>query len=138
MRRADASDRSQLERLVSIGLVELEQGRGGLAYVQDLTEHLGVVREDLAEALVNATIDGGIVAETGFGVVVDKLALIYVSPHARRTRVGTAIYKDLLTQGPIELWAKPGDRTAKSFAESLGLKARLLIMSGELSSNDES
>ena len=88
-------------------------------------------------ALGLAELVSGLVTDGGLGVANNGLALIYVHPNFRRQRIGTSIYAALQEQGPVELWAKPGDRTAKSFAESLGLKARLLVMSAEQDPNDE-
>lgn len=135
MRRATSADRRLLESLVGVGLTELASGRGGRAYVDDLSRRLAA-SENLTDAIVEAVIHHGVVHGQAFGVVVEGLALLYVSPDVRRTRIGTAIYELLVAEGPVELWAKPGDRATKSFAESLGLKARLLIMSGE--NSDES
>jgi len=136
MRPATVSDRNALEELVALGLTELASGRGGSAYVADLAHHLQTVEEDLANVVVDSIIDHGIVAEHGFGVANIGLALIFVHPNSRRRRIGSSLYEALRASGSIEVWAKPGDRTAKSFAESLGLKARLLIMSAEQGPSD--
>ena len=137
MRAANTADREILHDHVALGLAELVSGRGGLNYASDLAGFLGTNVDALEGAIVESVIDHGLVTDGGFGVATKGLALIYVYPNFRRQRIGTSIYAALQEQGPIELWAKPGDRTAKSFAESLGLKARLLVMSAEQDPNDE-
>ena len=137
MRAAKTADRAILHDHVALGLAELISGRGGLNYLSDLAKCLGTNADALEGAIVDLVISQGFVVDGGFGVVKDGLALIYVHPNFRRQHIGTSIYVALAERGPIELWAKPGDRTAKSFAESLGLKARLLIMSAEQDPNDE-
>ena len=137
MRPANSADRALLHDHVTLGLAELVSGRGGLNYASDLAGFLGTNVDALESAIVESVIGHGLVTDGGFGVATNGLALIYVHPNFRRQRIGTSIYAALQEQGPIELWAKPGDRTAKSFAESLGLKARLLVMSAEQDPNDE-
>lgn len=136
MRRPTPSDRAHVDDLVSTGLRELSLGRGGRSYLADLAAYLDVQDSILASTLVDEILNKGFVADQAVAVAIDGLALIYVSPEARRASLGTALFEALARDEAVEMWAKPGDRAAKSFAESLGLKARLLVMSAEPETND--
>jgi GNAT superfamily N-acetyltransferase len=136
MRRPGTSDQALVHDLVFAGLRELAIGRGGRLYLDDLANYLGVTDADLVDTVTSEVMSQGFLTDDAVAVAIDGLALIYVDPAKRRQRTGTALYRALWEDGNVELWTKPGDRTAKSFAESLGLKARLLIMSAEQSPND--
>lgn len=137
MRRPTQSEKAQIEDLVIAGLHELAQGRGGRLYRADLAAFLGIAEADLVDTLVSDIMNEGLITDNAVAVALDGLALIYVAPHSRRASRGTALYRALVEDGDVELWAKPGDRAAKSFAESLGLKARLLVMSADSDLSDE-
>lgn|GEM_PF-531376 len=69
------------------------------------------------------------------------IEILYVPPEKRRQKLGTALVATaralyLTSQDNVEIKALPGDRVAKSFCETLGLKARLLIMSGTPVNNE--
>lgn len=136
MRRPTENDQSTVENFVVSGLRELAEGRGGPQYLEDLACFLNVAVSDLAASLTSEVMSGGIAVDGAIAVAIDGLALIYVDPDHRRSKLGSSLYHALRDDAEVEMWTKPGDRTAKSFAESLGLKARLLVMSAEKRPND--
>ena len=135
MRPAQESDRANLLELTQAALAEAGRGRGGSKYISDLAGRLGVTSPELASSIVSAVVTTGTIDDDAFAVVTEGLALIYVATAKRRSGIGTALFRHIASE-TTELWAKPGDRAAKSFAESLGLKARLLIMSAESHQSD--
>ena len=69
----------------------------------------------------------------GFGVFRHQVVeALYVAPAFRRQKAATALVKALMASEtpPLDAYALPGDRAMKSLFESLGWKARLLMMRG--------
>jgi GNAT superfamily N-acetyltransferase len=129
---ADRADRrgADLARLSDGGWVAAEPNREAVAaYVTgpDRTALVGTL-DDWVAALALCRIDHGGVERRGV------LDLCFVEPGAREIGLGHLLLERSLgwfsTQGctGVDGTAFPGDREAKSFFESSGFKARLLVM----------
>ena len=143
-RPAQASDVGELWRLHRDVLDALRTRRGGaalraelvqLAETPEALDRLVAHRDHL---VVVGTLDDVIV---GYGLAsLDRLeavahvAAVYVEPEARQVGVGGALL-DVLTSlatargcARIDVDALPGDRALKSLLETLGYRARLVVL----------
>ncbi len=146
-RPAAEADLGDLRRLWDQAVAELDGQRGGWSLAG------GLWRDDL-DAFLGHALAGGdgdrlMVLGTSRGrpvgvasLMADRdrreplgvLELIYVEPPSRRTGIAAAMLQLVLDR--CEEWgvagldapALPGNRTAKSFFERLGMRARLLVM----------
>lgn len=143
LRRLGDADRPVLERLERQAREEVLARRGGAALVEGLAGEaggapvtrvawaafrgghaVGVLRIRLRSAPVLS--DGQAPAPSA------SVDLLWVEPEVRRCHVATRLLERARTElGPglrLEAPALPGDRAAKAFFESAGMRARLLVM----------
>ena len=105
---------------------------GGKEAGRTLLGCLGGVPVGLARALLD---------EGPAGLV--RVEWLYVEPPSRGAGVGRALLDGLLAWGDslgaagVDVTALPGDRATKSFLESAGFKARLLVMHRALPGSGE-
>jgi len=144
-RPATAADAADLAALWSRAVAELDGQRGGRALAGALT------RADLPAFLAAAVADPerllvlGLIDDVPVGLAslwvdrarrqpIGQLELIYVEPPARQ--IGVASTMLALVEQRCRAWglagldapALPGNRPAKSFFETQGMMARLLVM----------
>ena len=124
-------DRQIVAELVDSCLAEVAKGRGGGRLIQDVATRFGLSGPDLVAYLADVITTHGAVTDHGCAGVIDGLVFIYVKPDQRRRGHGSDLYQQVAAGQLVDLYARPGDRVVKSFGESLGLKARLLIMSAD-------
>jgi len=134
-RRATAADAPALEEFRAHATSLIKEHRGGKALLADLP---------LERLLKDAVVAGALwVCEDALGLSGAILAwpegaatrfALWVHPRARRQGRGRALARCVLdtmnqegTQ-EIDALALPGDRAMKQLLESLGFKARLLVM----------
>jgi GNAT superfamily N-acetyltransferase len=129
-------DSQAVATLVDACIAEIAQGRGGRRLVHDIAARFGLSGPDLVTSMAEEISTSGVVTAEGCAGVLDGLVFIYVKPEHRRKGHGSALYARVAAGRNVDLFARPGDRAVKSFGESLGLKARLLIMSAESSEDD--
>ncbi|MCP3855595.1 MAG: GNAT family N-acetyltransferase [Actinomycetia bacterium] len=143
-RPAVAADRSRLIELAQMERTQVGPRRGGDLW--NRRESLRPVPDGVDTALLEGVVIAGTILNyvVGFGVgrvdqlddgsrlgVVDDF---FVEEPARAVGVGEAMMNDLVAwfRGEgcfgIDALALPGDRAAKNFFESFGLKARLLTV----------
>jgi GNAT superfamily N-acetyltransferase len=71
----------------------------------------------------------------GFAAVLgsaQRFAVIYVTPSARRRKIGTQLWAQIEQQYPDALLlALPGERGIKSLGEAVGMTARFIAMGGK-------
>jgi GNAT superfamily N-acetyltransferase len=152
VRSAGQGDIARLVQLYEAAASELDVMRGGRLLLglngrdRPLATSFSRQAADPAERLVVGALGGEVV---GYGsCVVRPLAAperlgavqeLYVSSHARRAGVGRAMAEFLMSwcrsQGctGVDASALPGSRAVKSFFESGGFTARLLVMYRPLS-----
>ena len=126
-------DSQKVAELVERCFAEIAGGRGGRQLMQDLAVRFGLSGPDLVSYFAEAITSNGVVNEYGCAGVLDGLVFIYVVPEQRRRGHGSTMYQRVAAGRGADLLARPGDRGVKSFGESLGLKARLLVMSEDVS-----
>jgi len=85
-----------------------------------------VARNELWTAQAGQSLVGFALCRNGL------IEAVYVQKSSRRQGVGTSLVRAIQTalSEPVDAYALPGDRATKSFYESLGWKARLLMMRG--------
>ena len=158
VRSATGDDTTQLDELRRLLLADLAGRRGGPALVASFARGASLAdrlsRAGSGDAcLFAATIDGVVVGMAGAtcpsrleaapGARTAALDLLYVAPPARRVGVATALFAAIARWGAdhgctdLDAPALPGDRALKSFFESLGLRARLLVLNGPLRSPED-
>lgn len=150
-RPAKASDLPRLVELLESGILGLRAQRGGLLAAGrprsggDLRELVASSISDAARAVMVGTLDDQPVglalvhtealSEDGDVGVIDTL---YVEPAGRGVGVGegvmSAVLDWLASRGcvGVDSSALPGDRATKSFLESAGFKARLIVLHREV------
>lgn len=123
----------QLRRLVRKFRLDLGRGRGGQRFIVDLCDLFNCDADALEGRITDAALAGIACDEENLGTVAflyRGIGFIYVTPALRLQGRGRTLFHALRAgYGSFEMWTKPGDRTAKSFGESVGLKARKLTMS---------
>jgi GNAT superfamily N-acetyltransferase len=126
-----------LERWIA-GATEVEQARGGEAYLLDIIGETGTNSLENAlsfyvesEQLYEETTDDDVL---GFAALSGEIiTTLWVAPEYRRRGVARSILETLfqLEEPPCDAWVLPGDRATKSLYEHVGWKARLLTMGDE-------
>ncbi len=144
-RPATEADLEDLIRLWEHAVAELDGQRGGGPLAgslnrPDLRRFMSEALADNERLLVIGSIDdvpvglASLWADRGRREPIGQLELIFVEPNARQ--VGVAEVMLALVLARCEEWgmtgldspALPGNRSAKSFFETQGMQARLLIM----------
>jgi len=94
--------------------------------IDDVLEQL-VANQELWIALVDHEHRGLVIVRA------DVIVAVYVTPTFRRHGIARAMLRTVLASAnhPMDAYALPGDRATKSLFESIGWKARLLMMRGE-------
>lgn len=144
-RQATGADLDALTELWDRAVTELDGQRGGFLLAgnlvrDDLAGYLSATLTDPAHLVVLGLFDdvpvgvASVVCDGERRELVGNLELIYVDPGARQVGVAEAML-DLVSDWcaargciGIDAPALPGNRAAKSFFESKGFLARLLIM----------
>ena len=124
--------------LVRAALEEIRGQRGGLAFLDDLAKLFGCTVEQFEENFCQALNDYGHADDTSFALVFAQRAFIFVEATSRRQGRGTTLFAALRDSHPgCHMPVLPGNRAWKSFAESAGYKARLIVMSEARDAGDE-
>ena len=129
---AATSDSLELRHLWDEASASLASRRGGAALLTDIVRPL-TTPDPWSELLRAGAIFEELANGIPIGFVICRSRVIealYVTPKQRRQGVARAMVASLLASPspPIDAWALPGDRAAKSLYESIGWKARLLTM----------
>jgi 8-oxo-dGTP diphosphatase len=143
VRRLGDAERAVLERFERRARAEVLAHRGGAALVNALGEAVGSgpVTSVAWGALRGGEVVGVLrirlhaapspTSADGAGTL-GEVDLLWVEPEARRRHVATRLIEraraELGPKAHLEAPALPGDRAAKAFFESAGMRARLLIM----------
>lgn len=144
-RPATEADLDDLARLWQHAVDELDGQRGGAALAgslsrSDLPKFLHGALSDPERCLMVGLIDevpvgaGSLRADRERREPIGVLELIYVEPNARSVGVAAAMLSLAIERAGewgmtgLDAPALPGSRTAKSFFETHGMQARLLIM----------
>lgn len=146
-RRADSSDVGLISELRQAGRDQIGAERGGVLFLRresppesgrtDLTSVLGDPDRALWVGTVSGHVAGyglGHIERLDGGSLHGVLDELYVEPQARGVGVGEAVLEGILEWfvargcGGVDATALPGDRSTKSFLESGGFKARLIVL----------
>jgi ribosomal protein S18 acetylase RimI-like enzyme len=144
IRRINQDDKNELLELLKLAFNEIFSKRGGPELLKDLE-----VFDDTLKAWDQLTNSYSFVCLTrdeitGFISVTAlksavKINYLWVVPEMRRKKIASELLKYALTELntddliTLEANALPGDLAAKSFFESMKMKARLLVMRGVIS-----
>ena len=124
--------------LVRAALEEIRGQRGGVPFLADLADLFGCEADELEATFTESLVDHGLTDDTSFGLVFAQRAFIFVEASSRRQGLGTALFASLRDSHPgCDMPVLPGNREWKSFAESAGYKARLIVMSEGRDADDE-
>ncbi|MDA8034960.1 MAG: GNAT family N-acetyltransferase [Actinomycetota bacterium] len=150
LRTARPIDRTALRSLHAAALAELSENRGGARLAAYLPEpdELGAGPDGPAATLrcvLVGLLDGEVVGTASAScnhspgpAGVATLDLLFVDRAARRRGVGSLLLGGVRSWardrgcGGIDAPALPGDRATKSLFEAAGMRARLLILHGDL------
>lgn len=149
IRLISPKDKSQLQKLLNEAKKEKWSQRGAkelcskLSYFKDINS---CFLSDPTQFSFVATIEQQVV-----GLIIAKscsnnsqndstlnIEVLYIDPAFRRNHIATLLLLSAINfagahnYSAVELTVLPGDRAAKSFCEAHGLKARALIMSGQI------
>ena len=140
VRPVGSSEADQLLALCRAFVYDLGRGRGGLRFIVDVCELFNCDAASLPGRLAEQAQRGLTHSDEALlsvAFVFDGVGFIYVASGVRQQGRGRSLFHALrAAQGSFELWTKPGDRVAKSCGESVGLKARKLVMSEQQGEDD--